>query len=204
MNGSSPRAESRVTTRRLLCELANLRDDGIARFRQMWERYYGKYATEELLLRRDELQMLWAKSSSHLKRKSVQKPWENQIGVPISRCAKALFELGEARYPDPLEQVICEHWLRQKGQRWNITWTAREKRIKADPRFLPCVLALGCLDYADRLCVCRNPECPARFFIGTRNDRKYCSQECARPAKRAAKLNWWHKNRGKKSRMQEE
>jgi hypothetical protein len=143
--------------------------------------------------------MLWAKRSSRLKSNFAEKDWENPIEIPLTKRTAALYEKAEARFPDPLEQVICEHWLRQKGQRWNVIWTAREKRMKADPRFLPSVLALGCLQYADLLCVCRNLECPARFFIGSRGDRKYCSEECARPAKRAAKLNWWHKNRGKKN-----
>jgi hypothetical protein len=200
MKSSRRNAESLATTKKFLCELANLREDGMSRFRQMWDRYYGKYTNDELLLRRDELQMLWAKRSSRLRANFTEKDLENLIGIAPTRRTKALCEKVEARFPDPLEQVICEHWLRQKNQRWNVTWTAREKRVKADPQFLPSVLALGCLQNADRLCVCRNLECPARFFMGSRSDRKYCSDECARPAKRAAKLNWWHKNRGKKAK----
>jgi hypothetical protein len=174
--------------------LANLRDDGLSHFRQICG--YKRYTDNELLLRRDELRILWAKRSSYLKRNFTEEDWESAIGVPVTRRTMALCEVGELRHPDPLEQVICEHWLRQKGQLWDVTWTAREKRMKANSKCLPAVLALGCLHFADRLCVCRNPDCPARFFIGTRSDRKYCSDECARPAKRAAKLNWWHKNRG--------
>jgi hypothetical protein len=203
MKSSRRDFESRVTTGRLLCELANLREDGMPRFRQLWDRYYRKCTKNELFLRRDELRMLWATRSSYLKRKFTEKDWENLIGIPVTKRTMALYEEGEARHPDPLEQVICEHWLRQKGQRWRVTWTAREKRMKADARFLPYVLVLGSLHYADRLCVCRNKDCPARFFIGNRRDRKYCSDECARPAKRAAKLNWWHKNRGNKTGTRE-
>jgi hypothetical protein len=198
LTSSRGRAESWATTQRILCELANLREDGIPRFRQMWDMYFRRYTNGELLLRRDELRMLWAKRSSYLKRGFTEEDWERLIGVSVTKRTMALYEIGELRYPDPLEQVVCEHWLRQKGQRWIVTWRPRDKRMSADPRFLPAVLALGCLHFADRLCVCRNSECPARFFIGTRSDRKYCSDECARPAKKAAKLNWWHKNRGQR------
>lgn len=202
MTSSRRRAESRATTRRLLCELANLQEDSISRFRQMWGKYYKRCEDRDLLQRRDELRMLWARRSSYLKREFTEKDWENAIKVPITKSTLTLYEVCELRYPDPLEQVVCEHWLRQKGQRWNVTWRPHDKRMSADPRFLPAVLALGCLHFADRLCVCRNPECPARFFIGNRSDRKYCSDECARPAKRAAKLDWWHRNRGKTRRAQ--
>jgi hypothetical protein len=199
LTSSRHRAESRATTRRFLCELANLREDGISRFRQMWGKYYKRGKDGELLQRRDELRMLWAKRSSYLKRRFTEEDWENAIKVPITKSTQALHEVSELRYPDPLEQVICEHWLSQKGLQWNVTWRPRDKRMSVDPRFLPAVLALGCLHFADRLCVCRNPACPARFFIGNRRDRKYCSDECARPAKRAAKLNWWHKNRSQRT-----
>src|ERR1700733_6647720 len=106
MKSSRGKAESRATTRRLLCELANLRDDGITRFHQMWGRHYRKYTNSELLMRRDELRMLWAKRASYLKKNFTEEDLENAIGVPITKRTAALYDVCELRYPDPLEQVV--------------------------------------------------------------------------------------------------
>jgi hypothetical protein len=42
---------------------------------------------------------------------------------------------------------------------------------------------------------CANPECPAPYFFATKKNQKYCSPECAEPARRASKLRWWNDNR---------
>jgi hypothetical protein len=42
---------------------------------------------------------------------------------------------------------------------------------------------------------CGNPDCPAPYFFATKKGQKYCSEECAGPAQRAAKLKWWNENR---------
>lgn len=44
---------------------------------------------------------------------------------------------------------------------------------------------------------CGNPLCPAPYFLRAEKvkKQKYCSPECANPARRAAKLRWWNKAR---------
>jgi hypothetical protein len=42
---------------------------------------------------------------------------------------------------------------------------------------------------------CANPECAAPYFFATKKSQKYCSTECAQPARRASKLRWWNDNR---------
>ncbi|MGO9863041.1 MAG: hypothetical protein ACLPLR_05480 [Terriglobales bacterium] len=42
---------------------------------------------------------------------------------------------------------------------------------------------------------CANPDCPAPYFFATKKGQKYCSPECAQPARRASKLRWWNENR---------
>jgi hypothetical protein len=44
---------------------------------------------------------------------------------------------------------------------------------------------------------CGNPLCPAPYFLREEKAKKqkYCSPECANPARRAAKLRWWNKAR---------
>lgn len=47
--------------------------------------------------------------------------------------------------------------------------------------------------------VCRNPDCPAPFFIGRRIQQQYCGDECAAPFRLEAKNKWWN-TVGKKRR----
>jgi hypothetical protein len=42
---------------------------------------------------------------------------------------------------------------------------------------------------------CGNPECQIPYFFATKKSQKYCSYECAEPARRASKLRWWNENR---------
>ncbi len=45
---------------------------------------------------------------------------------------------------------------------------------------------------------CAGPECAAPYFFATKKSQKYCSSECADPARRASKLRWWNENRADK------
>jgi hypothetical protein len=38
---------------------------------------------------------------------------------------------------------------------------------------------------------CGNPECNAPYFFAKRRSQKYCSEECAEPAQREYKRQWW-------------
>jgi hypothetical protein len=38
---------------------------------------------------------------------------------------------------------------------------------------------------------CGNTDCPAPFFFANRKNQKFCRDECAAPAKSAAKKRWW-------------
>jgi hypothetical protein len=55
-----------------------------------------------------------------------------------------------------------------------------------------------CLRYmlrnASRTVVCANVECNEPYFFARRRSQKYCSEECALPAQRAFKREWWAKN----------
>jgi hypothetical protein len=53
---------------------------------------------------------------------------------------------------------------------------------------------------------CENPECMAPYFFAKRKGQKYCTEECALPAQRKAKSEWWARNRDdqmKKRRQRE-
>lgn len=45
---------------------------------------------------------------------------------------------------------------------------------------------------------CANSECPTPYFFATKKSQKFCSPECAEPARRASKLRWWNDNRAGK------
>lgn len=49
---------------------------------------------------------------------------------------------------------------------------------------------------------CSNPECPAPYFFATKKSQKYCSPECAEPARRESKLKWWNENRASTPKTQ--
>lgn len=42
---------------------------------------------------------------------------------------------------------------------------------------------------------CEGPTCSAPYFFRSEKGQKYCSPECADPARREAKLKWWNANR---------
>jgi hypothetical protein len=72
------------------------------------------------------------------------------------------------------------------------------------PRICPFEAALYWLQTNQRLMLrCGGPMCPAPYFFRTEKGQKFCSPECADPARRDAKLRWWNespnspKNRGK-------
>src|SRR5205085_5065924 len=50
---------------------------------------------------------------------------------------------------------------------------------------------------SDKARHCGNAECDAPYFFATKKGQKYCSDACAIPAQREAKLKWWHDNRGR-------
>jgi hypothetical protein len=45
-----------------------------------------------------------------------------------------------------------------------------------------------------RPAVCANANCPGPYFFARRRSQKYCSEDCALPAQRQFKREWWAKN----------
>ena len=121
----------------------------------------------------------------------------------LTEYQKRLFEHWHnetARHGDSLEQTICEHWLGEEKGGLHVDWTPSRIGIRPQASNLPMVLAWACLMHAEQLRICRNPGCINCYFIASRTDQRYCSPECSWPAKKAAKLKWWHEHRGKQAR----
>jgi hypothetical protein len=63
------------------------------------------------------------------------------------------------------------------------------------PRLCPLEAALYWLQNNQRLMLhCGGPMCAAPYFFRTEKGQKFCSGECADPARREAKLRWWNES----------
>jgi hypothetical protein len=197
-SSTTPLPEARTVT--LLRDLANLRDDGIKRFRNRWDQFYGRLSDYELLQRRDELRILWTAQFCKI---DTDKPGGFAEAIPFEETHRtdAITEALKHFPEDPLEKVVCDHWLRRSKHPWTVEWGKR-KRCLAHPYSLTDVLALACIRHSDRFGVCHNVKCVAPYFFKRRRDQLFCCYECAWPAQKAAKLRWWKKhgsrNRSKK------
>lgn len=198
----------RRTLYSLLCELANMHDSGVARFRAFYRKNpdlhrWDRYSDDDLLNFRDELRLLWecdaAGKQLDLEGCRAYVPdWNSSRG---RRHAEALNALVDQSSEATVQEAICNAWLRCERQSVAVIWTKRKKAIAPVRHCLPAVLALGCVQNAGHLNVCANQHCPVPYFFSKRKDQKYCSDECAAPAKREAKRRWWSVNRGKRAQQ---
>lgn len=175
------------TLKNFLCDLANCRDERLDWLRGKHGAILkGRYSTiHQMANYRDELRVLWRPLPPGVPDKDFQEfeEW---------RKIRPKAEPGE---------MICNRWLACSETGLLATWDRHRRELVPIPSDLPAFLAYGCLLFGNRLCYCRNPRCPAPWFIGTREDQQYCSTDCAWPAKKAAKLKWWRENRASKLPM---
>lgn len=85
------------------------------------------------------------------------------------------------------------------------TWAVGTHLLEEVPTICPFEAAVYWLQVHQRLMVyCEGPVCPAPYFFRIEKGQKFCSPDCAGPARREAKLRWWNqspnspKNRAKK------
>jgi hypothetical protein len=183
---SAEPGEIEVDLARLLVALANMHDDGGGHFRRSWP-LYARYSIRDLLRRRDELRLLWPRPVDDA-------PVNLDAAPDLDAWTEAERDYVESGGGLSRGQFVCNSWLHDAGRETLLVdWDAR--RLRPNPRCLPLVLLWGCLRQAEHLVYCGNPECPAPYFIATRKDQRYCSDDCAAPAKRQAKLKWWNENR---------
>ena len=75
-------------------------------------------------------------------------------------------------------------------------WGEGADQLDEAPRVCPFEAAVYWLQVNQKLMVyCEGPVCPTPYFFRTEKGQKYCSPECADPARREAKLKWWNENR---------
>lgn len=181
----------------LISDLVLLGQGNIRAFRRKWDRLYKRYDNESLLEIANELRLLWW----HAAKFRTPLSGIDNLFQHTTRTEQLEndYELSGAPQRGVLfPQYICERWLQTEKKPILIHW--RSRQVKANPANLPTVLALTCLNHWPYLRVCMNSECRNRYFIAARKDQRFCSPECAEPARLAAKLKWWHENRGNKKK----
>jgi len=214
----SSKSQKALSAGGLLVDLANLPDKGISQFREKWGGRYSRYSKEEILMRRDELRLLWTHRHWSYPGLSLQEEAESNeswyvehpeaVRPDVPTRARRLYsewedtlrDAGSRWGPPGLEAEICGHWLKLEPEWWHVIWQKNQRTIGWRPACLPGMLAGTCLRAFEDLGVCRNPKCAAPYFFLQRSDQLYCSTECAKPARRASKLKWWRERRGRKTR----
>jgi hypothetical protein len=170
---------------RFMFDLSNCPDEKLEWLRKKYRTFLkDRYFATQLATYRDELRLLWHSAN----------------GIPNKDFEE--FEEWRKERPDATPgEMICNRWLSQSETRLLARWDQNHRELIPSPADLPAHLVYGCLLWGDRLSYCQNPQCAGPWFIGTRSGQQYCSNDCAWPAKKAAKLKWWKANRAKKSAM---
>jgi hypothetical protein len=209
-------AQFYLVRRRLLVDLANLRDDGaIEWFWGKWHEHVMSEAAEDLLELRDELQTIWRWTEI------TEYP---DLGFSSSGPIKFIYKWRSRVYHDDLSpNQILERWL---------VWRPSVERLKAwqregwiDARFrntfgylpfgcsltarqliahngaLRAMLIVGVFDHWGHFKYCANPNCVTPYFIAKRKDQTVCDAEiCKAEKQREHARRWWNENRAKKTR----
>jgi hypothetical protein len=173
-------------------------DSGFQEFQKKWGKYFD-YSRKELLHRRDELRHLWQVEAGV---GSIEEwpfhaddDWLERIpAMRLTARTKKLHDRGRRAFGRPADFVgICNHWLRLERQTVHVIENKDAvPRIVPNNRCLPAILVVSCVRFRELMKVCSTCQ---TFFIARRRDAKFCSEECAKPAKREAKLRWWHRNK---------
>lgn len=159
---------------RLLTDLANLHDEGQARYRA-WNRglrqkLFAPVSDAELLNLRNQLRSIWDRETPAREKNEILTTWLNSVATGQTSPFKVRFEYRRI--------LPASHDLRQE-------------------------LAFAVLEQARRLAVCHNEDCPARYFLARRKTQKYCERgDCSAHAQRQYALNWWRRQRQRKSSKQ--
>jgi hypothetical protein len=183
--------------RRLLQDLANMSDSGFKEFQRKWSRLFD-YTRRVLLHRRDELRHLWqveaGVGSIGEWPGDADDDWLESIPpMMLTPRTKKLQDRNGREFGRLADFVgVCNQWLRlERCQTFKVIENKDGlARIAPNDRCLPVVLVIACVRFRELMKVCGTCQ---RFFIGSRRDAKFCSEECAKPAKRESKLRYWHR-----------
>jgi hypothetical protein len=154
---------------------------------------------------RDALRDAWMEKGDRARRDKLRSIINAYVALKVVRSFAVIkIEPESLARLGPFAKAIAE-----RGDRVFAFDSATENVLRepplefADTPHDPFLQALHrALETATMMRLCHNRDCRHPFFVATKRTHKYCTQECAKPAKRAAKLRWWRKH-GKKRRLKQ-
>jgi hypothetical protein len=178
--------------RQFLRELANLRDDG-----PQASKFHEKFA--DILPEPKHLVSLYSdiakgfQEPPSLKEVSyhVWKTWH----IPMRNWVQSIWRAQDDRIKRWLLYPLVDSEMRAREGRApilsNLCFAAGPVDFVVEPpgAFESALTYL--LNPVARPSRCRNEECPAPYFFAARRNQRYCSNDCALPAQREHKRQWW-------------
>jgi hypothetical protein len=160
--------QTRNRGRKILLELANLRDDACGRFRELFPMLdvSSEFERDDAVIfrLRDQLRMLWRHEKEEDSFAALH-VWTKQ-------------SLG-SRLPT-----------------W-VVWSNSDGTFTVAPNYeiLPLALALAASAWQAKMAVCKNPDCLQQYFLKRRTTQQFCDNDvCLAFGQRQHKLTWWNDN----------
>ncbi len=195
--GNLATSSSRSDARKLLLAVANLREDhqGFEWFKRNFP-----YVTEDVIsptVRKEAVFTEPDESFPYYSPASTPaEKWKYWI-LPLQATLRAIWRAPDRRTKEwGMFRVSQDFFSQGKGDLMHApldgSWDFLLKELK--PRSRTEQLILEFMSWAELTHYCDNPYCSAPFFIANKTNQKYCSPECAGPARRESKRRWWARN----------
>jgi hypothetical protein len=211
-------AHSNLIRRKLLVDLANLRDKSALEW--FWGKWHGRVmseAADDVLELQGELQTIWRWTE-----------WTEypSISMTVSAPRKVLYKWRSRERFMPLSpDQILDRWLiwrpsLERLKAWQregwivpefrtsfgyLLFVCSVKSRQLVPQYgaLRAMLIVGVFEHWDHFRYCENPTCASPYFIANRKDQTVCDAEiCKAEKQREHARKWWNENRAKKSQSQ--
>lgn len=181
MNSSGNRARQTLAIETFLCELANL-GVGLPQWRRFYKRYQSYFPADYL-------------QNSEMARFVAE---ERGVQSEADREISSLMGLHS------LARQLRKAWDQadSRAREWELFELRRDYHASTNPNWKSEIPQLSPFEeaivyfqrHADRARHCLNPDCNASpYFIAEKRRMKYCSPECAKPAQKLFKREWWNK-----------
>lgn len=134
-----------------------------------------------------------------------------QLDVSISGDDQAIL-----RFRDQLQRlwrrearaaVILQMWVRERRPGWEPftvgQWADGRQSVWPNYHILPLSLAIGVAELGSKMAICKNPDCPQKYFLKGRRTQRFCDRlACTAYGQREHKRKWWseHGEEWKKTR----
>jgi hypothetical protein len=202
----------------LLGQLANLHDEGYARFKKDYplddSRFYSM-TEEQLLTLRDELRSGWGSGTHSIERHQLLLSWLDIVTPSISTMDNvSAFAWGvgpsgkiETNHQGGPIRYVVDSEGKQVGEPRSMHYSAIFPslglgRLVIDPRNLPAQIVQAVLEQHENMRICANPDCVVPYFLAKRRTQKYCeSGACVDYGHRKNALNYWHRHKSKSDKQ---